>query len=118
MSSNSSKSDLIILSSFFAWLSITVIGLINATTLIAYVGDGSRFSKPKQLLNYAGLVPKLNQSGETDIHGKITKKDKTSVKKEEPFFGKVAVAVANHMLKTGLALLLKNDLYCTAKEDE
>ena len=131
-----------------AWLSIPGIGLINAATLIAYVGDGSRFSKPEQLLNYAGMVPKLNQSGETDIHGKMTKKGKTCVrrnivqgacslltvipynsncplsrfaykkKKEEPFFSKVAVAVANRMLRTGLALLHKNDLYCTAKEDD
>lgn len=39
-----------------------------------YVGDGSRFSKPEQLMNYAGLVPKLNQSGITNIHGKVIKK--------------------------------------------
>ena len=56
-----------------AWLSIPGIGLVNAATLIAYVGDGSRFSKPEQLMNYAGLVPKLNQSGITDNHGKVTK---------------------------------------------
>ena len=31
--------------------------------------------------------------------------------------GKVAVAVANHMIKIGLALLHNNDIYCTAKED-
>ena len=130
-----------------AWLSIPGIGLVNAATLIAYVGDGSRFSKPEQLLNYAGLVPKRRQSGETDIHGKITRKGRTCVRrnivqgacslltaipynpncplsrfayrkrKEEPFFGKAAVAVANHMLRTGLALLHHNDLYCTTKED-
>ena len=56
-----------------AWLSIPGIGLINAASLIAYVGDGSRFSKPEQLMNYAGLVPKLNQSGSTNVHGKVTK---------------------------------------------
>ncbi len=129
-----------------SWLSIPGIGLVNAATLIAYVGDGSRFSKPEQLLNYAGLVPKLNQSGETNIHGKVTKMGSRCVrrnivqgacsilthtynascplsrfayrkKKELIYHGKVAVAVANHMLKTGLALLHHNDLYCTAKED-
>ena len=57
-----------------AWLSMPGIGLVNTATLIAYVGDGSRFSKPEQLMNYAGLVPKLNQSGITNIHGKVTKK--------------------------------------------
>ena len=35
-----------------AWLSMPGIGLVNAATLIAYVGDGSRFSKPEQLMNY------------------------------------------------------------------
>lgn len=38
-------------------------------------------------------------------------------KKELIYHGKVAVAVANHMLRTGLALLHHNDIYCTAKED-
>ena len=38
-------------------------------------------------------------------------------KKELIYHGKVAVAVANHMLRTGLALLHHNDIYCTAKVD-
>ena len=129
-----------------AWLSIPDIGLVNAAALIAYVGDGSMLSKPEQLLNYAGLVPKLNQSGITNIHGKVTKKGCRCVrrniiqgacsiinqkynpssplsrfayrkKKELIYHGKVAVAVANHMLKTGLDLLHHGDLYCTTKED-
>ena len=130
-----------------AWLSIPGIGLINTATLIAYVGDGSRFSKPEPLMNYAGLVPKQNQSGITNIHGKITKMGSRIIRrniiqgassfithlkysdncplsrfayhKMKSFFshGKVAVAVANHMLKIGLALLHNNDIYCTAKED-
>lgn len=129
-----------------AWLSMPGIGLVNAATLIAYVGDGSRFSKPEQLMNYAGLVPKLNQSGITDIHGKVTKMGCRCVrrnivqgassilthkyspdcplskfayrkKKELIYHGKAAVAVANHMLRIGLALLHHHDIYCTAKED-
>ena len=129
-----------------AWLSIPGIGLINAASLIAYVGDGSRFSKPEQLMNYAGLVPKLNQSGSTNVHGKVTKMGCRVIrrniiqgasaiithqcnpscplsrfayrkKKDLVHHGKVAVAVANHMLKIGLALLHHNDIYCTAKED-
>lgn len=129
-----------------AWLSIPGIGLINAASLIAYVGDGSRFSKPEQLMNYAGLVPRLNQSGITNVHGKVTKMgcrvirrniiqgassiithryDPSSPlsrfayrkKKDLIYHGKVAVAVANHMLRIGLALLHHNDIYCAAKED-
>ena len=121
-----------------AWLSIPGIGLVNAATLIAYIGDGSRFSRPDQLLNYAGMVPKQNQSGTVDVKGKITKRGCSAIRrsivqgaqvliqlpptcditkfayrkrKECPFNGKVAVAVANRMLRTGLALLHHNDLY-------
>ena len=121
-----------------AWLSIPGIGLVNAATLIAYIGNGSRFTKPDQLLNYAGMIPKQNQSGTVDIKGKITKRGCTAIrrnvvqgahvimqlpptcditkfayrkKKECPFNGKVAVAVANRMLRTGLALLHHNQLY-------
>ena len=128
-----------------AWLSMPGIGLINAATLIAYIGDGSRFSKADQLLNYAGMVPKLNQSGESNIHGKITKRGNYCIrrnivqgghkvmqmkpicpltrfaykrKKELVFNGKAAVAVAAKMLKTGLALVHNNDIYIAAKEDD
>lgn len=130
-----------------SWLSMPGIGLVNAATLIAYVGDGSRFSKPEQLMNYAGLVPKLNQSGISNIHGKVTKMGCRCVrrnvvqgasvilthkynpscplsrfaykkKKELLYHGKAAVAVANHMLRIGLALLHHHDIYCTAKEDD
>lgn len=127
-----------------AWLSIPGIGLVNAATLIAYINDGSRFSKPDQLLNYAGMIPKQNQSGAVDVKGKITKRSCTAIrrsivqgaqvliqlpptcgitkfayrkKKECPFNGKVAVAVANRMLRTGLALLHHNDLYRPMIED-
>ncbi|MBQ3316317.1 MAG: IS110 family transposase [Spirochaetales bacterium] len=121
-----------------SWLSIPGIGLIKAATLIAYINDGSRFSRPDQLLNYAGMVPKQNQSGTVDVKGRITKRGCTAIrrsivqgaqvvmmqpptcdltryayrrKKECPFNGKVAVAVANRMLRTGLALLHHDDLY-------
>ena len=128
-----------------SWLSIPGIGLVNAATLIAYVGDGARYSKADQLLNYAGLVPKLNQSGTVDIHGRITKRGCSAIRRNVvqgahvlmkmrvqcpltrfayrkrqqcPFNGKVAVAVATHMLRTGLAMLHKdNALYVTAAED-
>ncbi len=128
-----------------SWLSIPGIGLVNAATLIAYIGDGSRFSKVKQLLNYVGLVPKVNQSGESSIHGRVTKRGVTCVRRniiqgaavvirnynsscplskfayrktmELKCFGKVSVAVACKMLKIGLSLLRHRDIYCTAKQD-
>ncbi len=126
------------------WLSMPGIGLINTATLIAYIGDGSRFNKVDQLLNYVGMVPKLNQSGESNIHGKITKRGNYCIrrnivqsghkvmqmkpncpltrfaykrKKELIFNGKVAVAVATKMLKVGFTLIRNNDIYIAAKED-
>lgn len=131
-----------------SWLSIPGIGLVNAATLIAYINDGSRFNNAGQLLNYIGLVPKQDQSGNVDVHGRITKKGSRVVrrnivqgacalivngafrqdcplsrfayrkKKELGIFGKASVAVAAKMLKIGLYLLRNNDIYCTAKEDD
>lgn len=131
-----------------SWLSIPGIGLVNAATLIAYINDGSRFNNAGQLLNYIGLVPKQDQSGIVDVHGRITKKGSRVVrrnivqgacalivngafrqncplsrfayrkKKELGIFGKASVAVAAKMLKIGLYLLRNNDIYCTAKEDD
>ena len=54
------------------WMSIPGIGLITAASLIAYVGDGERFSKPAELRNYIGLVPKIDQSGDRNIVGKVS----------------------------------------------
>jgi len=128
-----------------SWLSMPGIGLINAATLIAYAGDCSRFSRADQLLNYAGMVPKLKDSGEAIHHGKITKRGNYCIrrnicqggqivmrmnpncpltrfaykrKKELIFNGKVAVAVASKMLKIGFALVRNNDIYIAAKEDK
>jgi len=121
-----------------SWFSIPGIGLINAATLIAYIGDGSRFSNPHQLLNYAGLIPRQDQSGSVDKHLGITHRGNAYIrrnivqggwrvsqmkpvcpltkfayrkKKEGKEKQKVAIAVANKMLRTGLALLHSGELY-------
>ena len=46
------------------WLSIPGVGLLTAASILAYVGDGKRFYSPKQLRNYVGLVPRIDQSGD------------------------------------------------------
>ena len=121
-----------------SWFSIPGIGLINAATLIAYVGDGSRFSNAHQLLNYAGLIPKQDQSGTVDKHLGITHRGNAYIRRNIVQGGwvvsqmkpncpitkfayrkkkagkqkqKVAIAVANKMLRTGLALLHSGELY-------
>jgi len=55
-------------------LSMPGIGPIMAASLLAYVGDGKRFTKPNQISYYAGLVPKLKSSGEMMHHGHILQK--------------------------------------------
>jgi transposase len=46
-----------------------------AVTLMAAIGDISRFSSPRQLVAYLGLDPKVRQSGdEPTRHGRISKR--------------------------------------------
>ena len=47
--------------------------LVNAATLIAELGDLSRFANPGQLMAYLGLVPSEYSSGATIKRGGITK---------------------------------------------
>ena len=54
-------------------MSIPGVGIGLAAAFLAYIGDGSRFSKSSEVANYAGLVPKIDSSGETSHYGHITK---------------------------------------------
>src|SRR6516165_1216654 len=47
--------------------------LVNAATLIAEVGDFSRFANPRQLMAYLGLVPSEHSSGARLRRGGLTK---------------------------------------------
>jgi transposase len=49
------------------------IALINAVVLVTEVGDFTRFSNPRHLMAYFGLVPGERSSGETVRRGAITK---------------------------------------------
>lgn len=49
------------------------IALINAVVLVAEVGDFTRFSNPRQLMAYFGLIPGERSTGETVRRGGITK---------------------------------------------
>jgi transposase len=46
--------------------------LVNAATLIAELGDLSRFSNPRQLMAYLGLVPSEHSSGGSVRRGGLT----------------------------------------------
>jgi transposase len=47
--------------------------LISAATLLAEIGDLSRFRTPRQLMAYLGLVPSEESTGDTIKRGSITK---------------------------------------------
>ncbi len=56
-------------------MSIPGVGASVAVTMMAAIGDISRFSSPRQLVAYLGLDPKVRQSGdEPPRHGSISKR--------------------------------------------
>ncbi|MGZ8634053.1 MAG: IS110 family RNA-guided transposase [Solirubrobacteraceae bacterium] len=56
-------------------LTIPGVGVASAVTLIAAIGDITRFADPRKLVGYLGLDPKVRQSGDTPARaGKISKR--------------------------------------------
>lgn len=49
------------------------VGLYSALLIIAEIGEPDRFTNPEQVAAYAGLTPRVRQSGETDRRGRISK---------------------------------------------
>ena len=49
------------------------IALVTAVTIVAEVGELSRFAKPRQLMGYSGAVASEHSSGERTRRGGITK---------------------------------------------
>jgi transposase len=49
------------------------IGWVLAFTIAAEIGEIERFSSPQKLTSYTGLCPRVNQSGESDRRGPLTK---------------------------------------------
>src|SRR5689334_467408 len=49
------------------------VGLVAAATLVAELGDITRFTNPRQLMAFLGLVPSEHSSGATRRQGGITK---------------------------------------------
>lgn len=121
-----------------SWLSIPGIGDISAATLIAFIGDGQRFSSANQLRNYIGLIPKKDQSGKVDKQLGVAKHGCMPIRrhimqgawgikrfskecsltrywKELESRGKIgqkaSVAIANKMVSIGFALLKNGELY-------
>ena len=56
-----------------ALMALRGIDLVSATTLLAEIGDLSRFQAPRELMAYLGLVPSETSTGDTVKRGPITK---------------------------------------------
>jgi transposase len=54
-------------------ITIPAVGLWVSVTIYAWVGDVSRFPSARHLAAYAGLVPSVWQSGDSERSGGITK---------------------------------------------
>jgi transposase len=54
-------------------MSIPGVGIGIAAVLVAYLGDGKRFSKAGEVANYAGFAPRVDCSGDTSHYGSIAK---------------------------------------------
>ncbi len=54
-------------------LSMTGIDTFAAMLLIAEIGDITRFPSPNQLVSWAGMCPRVYQSGDREYHGHMKK---------------------------------------------
>ena len=54
-------------------MTIPGVGMLTAATIWAKLGDPHRFRSPKQVARYAGLDPSVEQSGERDRRGHISR---------------------------------------------
>jgi len=56
-----------------ALMALRGVSLITAMTVLAELGDLTRFDSPRQLMDYLGLVPSEHSSGSTRRQGRITR---------------------------------------------
>ena len=56
-----------------ALMAMRGIDLVSAVTILAEIGDPSRFASPRQLMAYLGLVPSERSTGDSVKRGSITK---------------------------------------------
>jgi transposase len=56
-----------------AFVSLRGVDVVTAVTLIAELGDLTRFAHPRELMGFLGLVPSEYSTGESRRQGKITK---------------------------------------------
>jgi len=60
--------------------SVPGIGLITASSFVAIIGTPERFADSNHVVSYLGLAPSMNDSGDTERHGRITKAGSSSMR--------------------------------------
>jgi transposase len=61
-------------------LRVPGLDVISIITILAEIGDISRFRSPKKICSYAGLVPRVHSSGKTHYTGHITKAGRSTLR--------------------------------------
>ncbi len=64
-----------------ALMTLRGLEFVAAVTVVAELGDLSRFVHPKQLMSFLGLVPSEYSTGESRVQGKITKTGNAHVRR-------------------------------------
>jgi len=64
-----------------ALCSMRGVSIVTATTLVAEWGEIARFTRPRQLMTYTGLVPSESSSGARTQRGGITKTDSSYLRR-------------------------------------
>jgi transposase len=64
-----------------ALMSLRGIDFVAAVTVVAELGDFSRFAHPKELMSYLGLVPSEYSTGDSRVLGRITKTGNAHVRR-------------------------------------
>ncbi|EQA78918.1 transposase, IS116/IS110/IS902 family [Leptospira alstonii serovar Pingchang str. 80-412] len=62
-------------------MSMPGIGMITSLAIMSYMGDCKRFSSGKQAAYYAGLVPRVDISGDTVRYGRIVSRGCHSIRR-------------------------------------
>jgi len=67
-------SDMELLSLVNLLMTIPGVGFITAATIVAEVGDFTRFTSGKKIAKWAGLTPRMRESGGKRYYGRITRR--------------------------------------------
>lgn len=109
------------------------IGLLTAVTILAETGDITRFDNIDQLSAYAGLAPRVSQSGESVQHGRISKHGPPilrwvlqqaawTARRVDPqaarLFGRLAKRAGNKKAATALARKLLSYAWSVCRRNE